>query len=46
MQRIVFREMFLLKLKSVASYVERGGSDYGNKAINERLAKIKVNLDS
>ena len=42
----IAREEFLLRLKSITSYVERGGSDYGNKAISDRLAKIKVTLDS
>ena len=42
----VFRELFLLRLLSVSSYVERGRSDYGNQVINDRLTKIKVNLDS
>ena len=42
------RELFLLRLKSVSAYVERGVSDYsnGSAAIAERLAKIKVTLDS
>ncbi len=42
----IAREEFLIRLKSVTYYVERGSEGHGSQAISERLAKIKVNLDS